>query len=79
MECKKCGSENLVIVKSGPHQKLVCGDCLAYQKFLSRGEATTWRKLEELERLTNPVEGDIQDRKEVNSHENETRSRLEVL
>lgn len=35
MKCKKCESENLTIVLSGPHQKLVCADCLAFQKFLS--------------------------------------------
>lgn len=35
MKCKKCGSKELEIVQSGPHNKLVCQDCLAFQKFLS--------------------------------------------
>jgi len=30
MECIKCKSSNLKIVKSGPHNKLVCRDCLAF-------------------------------------------------
>ena len=48
MKCKKCNSENLAIVKSGPGQKLVCMDCLAYQKFLSKSEAKTFKQLQEL-------------------------------
>ena len=39
MKCKKCNSENLTLVLSGPHQKLVCADCLTFQKFLSVAEA----------------------------------------
>ena len=48
MKCKKCNSENLAIVKSGPGQKLVCVDCLAYQKFLSKSEAKIFMQLQEL-------------------------------
>ena len=47
MKCKKCGSTNLDIVESGPHQKLVCCDCLAYQKFLSKAKAKTFKQLKE--------------------------------
>ncbi len=47
MECIKCGSQNLVIVTSGPHEKLVCGDCLAFQKFLSKEDAKTFKQLHE--------------------------------
>ena len=78
MKCHKCGSSNLAVVKSGPHNKLVCTDCLAFQKFLSAGDARTFLQLQtrrlqatsleaELNRFTNPVEGDIQDREEVTS------------
>ena len=73
MRCHKCGSTNLAIVKSGPHNKLVCADCLAFQKFLSAGDTKTFLQLQatsleaELDRFTNPVEGDIQDREEVTS------------
>lgn len=46
MKCTKCGSTNLVLVTSGPHNKLVCGDCLAFQKFLSKADAKTFRQLQ---------------------------------
>jgi 2-keto-3-deoxy-galactonokinase len=39
MKCKKCNSEDLTIILSGPHQKLVCCDCLTFQKFLTVKEA----------------------------------------
>ena len=45
MNCPKCGSENLKIVKSGPHNKLVCRKCLAFVKFLSKAEAKTFAQL----------------------------------
>jgi len=45
MKCKKCGSKNLTIVESGPHKKLVCKDCFAYQKFLSKADAKTFEQL----------------------------------
>jgi len=48
MQCNKCGSTNLAIVKSGPHDKLVCVDCLAFQKFLSKKDADTFRQLKEV-------------------------------
>jgi len=45
MKCKKCGSENLAIVPAGPHMKLVCVDCLAFQKFISKREAKTFEQI----------------------------------
>lgn len=45
MKCKKCGSENLTIVQVACHKKLVCADCLAYQKFLSKREAETFEQI----------------------------------
>jgi len=39
MKCKKCNSENLELVISGPHYKLICADCLEFQKFLSKTHA----------------------------------------
>lgn len=47
MKCPKCGSANLAIVQSGPHNKLICCDCLAFVKFLSKAEAKTWELLKE--------------------------------
>jgi len=46
MLCRKCNSQNLAIVVSGPHQKLVCEDCLAFQKFLSKTDAETFLSLQ---------------------------------
>lgn len=43
MRCKKCSSKNLQIVNVGPHKKLVCADCLTYQKFISKSEAKTFK------------------------------------
>ena len=45
MKCIKCGSTNLRVVASGPHNKLVCGDCFTYQKFLSKADAKTFKQL----------------------------------
>lgn len=45
MKCPKCASENLSIVVSGPHQKLVCADCLAFVKFLSAKDADAFRQI----------------------------------
>lgn len=39
--CKKCGSADLVILKKGNRNKLVCNECLAYQKFLNKADAAT--------------------------------------
>lgn len=51
MNCKKCESTNLQIVKSGPHKKLICSDCLTFQKFLSESEAKTFQGIV----ITNPA------------------------
>ena len=45
MICKHCKSENLVVVKSGMHNKLVCGDCLKFQKFLSKEDLKTFQAI----------------------------------
>jgi hypothetical protein len=45
MKCKKCSSENLTVIVSGTHKKLVCADCLAYQKFLSDSEYKTFQAI----------------------------------
>lgn len=47
MKCIGCNSSNLEIVKSGPHNKLVCKDCLKFQMFLSKGDADIFNKLKE--------------------------------
>ena len=46
MKCTKCGSTNLVLVTSGPHEKLICGACLTFQKFLSKEDAKTFRQIQ---------------------------------
>lgn len=51
MKCKKCGSEDLVVVPSGPHKKLVCVNCLAFQKFLSAKDAETFLAVKEAKAL----------------------------
>lgn len=50
MNCPKCKSKNLELVTSGPHNKLVCADCLAFVKFLKKAEAKNWKALKERER-----------------------------
>ena len=45
MKCPKCGSENLGLVKSGPHKKLVCKDCLTFVKFLNKSQAKNFVQL----------------------------------
>ncbi len=43
--CKKCGSLDLVILTKGNRNKLVCNECLAYQKFLTKVDAKTFLEL----------------------------------
>jgi late competence protein required for DNA uptake (superfamily II DNA/RNA helicase) len=50
MKCKKCGSSNLQIVTVGPHKKLVCVDCLTYQKFLSKSQIKIFNQLQDEEK-----------------------------
>ena len=46
MKCKKCQSENLQTISSGPHNKLVCKDCLAFVKFLSKSDMKVFKQLQ---------------------------------
>jgi len=45
MKCKKCKSTNLKIIESGPHNKLVCEDCLTFQKFLTKQDKNTFNSI----------------------------------
>jgi len=45
MKCPKCGSMNNKVITSGPHKKLICGDCFAYIKFLNKSEAKNFELL----------------------------------
>ena len=45
VKCVKCGSKNLEVIVSGPHNKLVCADCLAFQKFLSKSDCKVFMAL----------------------------------
>lgn len=67
MKCKKCDSENLGIVKSGPHNKLVCKDCLTFQKFLNAADAKTFNQLHAQGTFSKAIEGctNPKDRKEA--------------
>lgn len=47
VRCKKCQSRDLVVVRSGPHFKLVCKECLTFQKFLSKTDAKTFDQLKQ--------------------------------
>ena len=38
MKCKKCQSERLSLVKTGPHHKAVCLDCLAFNGFIKKSD-----------------------------------------
>lgn len=48
MECKKCKSRNLKVIPSGPHNKLVCEDCLAFVKFISKKDLKVFKQLQAL-------------------------------
>ena len=50
MDCPKCSSKNLEIVKSGPHQKLVCSDCMAFVKFMKTADVKTFKQLKDKEK-----------------------------
>jgi len=45
MNCKYCESTNLKLIESGPHQKLVCGDCGKFQKFLNKKDTENFRRI----------------------------------
>lgn len=42
MQCPKCKSEDLMVVKANMHNKLICRQCLAYVKFLSNKDTKTF-------------------------------------
>jgi len=46
MTCKYCGSENLAVIIKRPHIKLVCKDCLKFQKFLSKKDFEVLSKVQ---------------------------------
>jgi len=50
MKCKKCQSRNLKVVTSGPHNKLVCEDCLAFVKFISKSDLKVFKQLQALKK-----------------------------
>ena len=54
MKCKECNSSNLKIIKSGPHNKLICEDCLAFQKFVSNKDKKTFEAVKD----NNIIKGD---------------------
>ena len=45
MKCISCNSSNLETIKSGPHNALVCKDCLKFQKFLSKKDTSTFNMI----------------------------------
>lgn len=38
MRCNRCESDNVAVLESGPHKKLICQDCYSFIKFLSGAE-----------------------------------------
>ncbi len=52
--CPQCGSSNLKFVFSRPHSKLVCSDCKAYEKFLSKQDALLFSGMKKKERESAP-------------------------
>ena len=57
MKCKKCNSLNLKIIKSGPHNKLVCEDCLTFQKFLNEQDKNIFNKIKGKNMEQNIIKG----------------------
>ena len=47
MICIHCQSPNLEVVESGPHKKLICTDCYAFQQFLSAADYKVFNQLKE--------------------------------
>ena len=58
MECKNCGSSNLEIIKSGPHNELICKDCNSFQKFLNAKDKETFDNLNIETEETIEIKGD---------------------
>jgi len=46
LNCRNCDSLDLVVVKSGPHNKLICANCLSFQTFLSKSKLKTFIALQ---------------------------------
>jgi len=46
MNCKKCGSRNLVLIKktTGMRNSLYCDYCLSFQKFMTKEETELYIK-----------------------------------
>lgn len=47
MNCPHCYSDNVTILESGPHKKLVCQDCYKFIKFLSNADYKVFLALQE--------------------------------
>ena len=47
MECRKCKSKNLVLIKKGSQVGLYCKDCFAWQKWVGKKELTVTEKIYE--------------------------------
>ena len=45
MKCRKCGSENLVLIKKGSQVGLYCKDCFAWQKWISKKDLVVAEKI----------------------------------
>ena len=56
MKCKKCQSEKLLIVRSGPHKKLVCKDCLGFIKFLSNADVKVFKQIQATNNAIQPTD-----------------------
>lgn len=54
MKCIKCDSGNLYVIAAGPHNKLVCVDCLTFQKFISTPELKILRRSQTILRIRKP-------------------------
>ena len=56
MRCKKCQSENLIMrpnAKNPSATEVVCGDCGAWQKFISKDEIRLFELRSSQKKLTN--------------------------
>lgn len=45
MKCRECQSDDLVIIQSGPHSKLVCGECWEFQRFIPKNIAKNFKEM----------------------------------
>jgi len=56
MQCKKCDSRNLGVIKTGCHNKVVCLECYAFVKFIGKKELANLKLLRELKELQDKKE-----------------------